>query len=69
MHTATLSEKFQIGIPKSFRDELGLKAGQQFVFVSKGDTIVMIPRRNIGEVRGLFRGANTDDVREREEPV
>lgn len=64
MHAATLSAKFQIGIPKAFRDELGLKAGQQFVFVSKGDTIVIIPRRNIGEVRGMFKGANTDDVRD-----
>ena len=65
MHAATLTEKFQIGIPKAFRDDLGLKAGQQFVFVAKGDTIVMIPRRGISEVRGLLKGANTDDVRDR----
>ncbi len=67
MHTATLTEKFQIGIPKAFRDDLGLKAGQQFVFVAKGDTIVMIPRRNISEVRGMFKGANTENVRDRTE--
>lgn len=65
MHTATLTEKFQIGIPKAFRDDLGLRAGQQFVFVAKGDTIIMIPRRDIGEVRGLLRGANTENVRDR----
>lgn len=67
MHTATLTEKFQIGIPKAFRDDLGLRAGQQFVFVAKGDTIVMIPRRDISEVRGMFKGANTDNVRDRTE--
>ena len=67
MHAATLTGKFQIGIPKAFRDELGLKAGQQFVFVAKGDTIVMIPRRDISEVRGMFKGANTDNVRDRTE--
>ena len=65
MHAATLTEKFQIGIPKAFRDDLGLKAGQQFVFVAKGDTIVMIPRRGISDVRGLLKGANTNDVRDR----
>ncbi|MDP2024994.1 AbrB/MazE/SpoVT family DNA-binding domain-containing protein [Sulfuriferula sp.] len=67
MHAATLTEKFQIGIPKAFRDDLGLKAGQQFVFAAKGDTIVLIPRRGISEVRGLLKGANTDNVRDRTE--
>lgn len=69
MHAATLTEKFQIGIPKAFRDDLGLKAGQQFVFVAKGDTIVMIPRRDISEARGMFKGANTDNVRDRAERI
>jgi AbrB family looped-hinge helix DNA binding protein len=67
MHTATLSEKFQIGIPKAFRNDLGLKAGQQFVFVAKGDAIIMIPRREMSDVRGLFKGANTKNVRDRSE--
>ena len=67
MHAATLTEKFQIGIPKAFRDDLGLKAGQQFVFVAKGDAIVMIPRRDINEVRGMFKGANPENLRDRTE--
>lgn len=67
MHAATLTEKFQIGIPKAFRDDLGLKAGQQFVFVAKGDAIIMIPRREISEVRGLLKGANPENVRDRTE--
>lgn len=67
MHAATLTEKFQIGIPKAFRDDLGLKAGQQFVFVAKGDAIIMIPRREMTEVRGMFKGANTKNVRDRSE--
>ena len=67
MHAATLTEKFQIGIPKAFRDGLGLKAGQQFVFVAKGDAIIMIPRREISEVRGLLKGANPENVRDRTE--
>jgi len=67
MHAATLTEKFQIGIPKAFRDDLGLKAGQQFVFVAKGDAIILIPRRGINEMRGLLKGANTENVRDRTE--
>lgn len=67
MYAATLTQKFQIGIPKAFRDDLGLKAGQQFVFVAKGDAIVMIPRRDINQVRGMFKGANPENVRDRTE--
>ena len=67
MYAATLTENFQIGIPKAFRDNLGLKAGQQFVFVARGDAIVMIPHRDISEVRGMFKGANTENVRDRAE--
>ncbi len=69
MYAATLTEKFQIGIPKAFREDLGLKAGQQFVFIAKGDNIVMVPRRDISEVRGLFKGANTENVRDRMERI
>ena len=69
MYTATLSEKFQIGIPKAFRTDLGLKAGQQFVFVAKGDSIIMIPRREMRDLRGLFKGANTKNVRDRSERI
>lgn len=67
MYAATLTEKFQIGIPKGFRDALGLKAGQKFVFVAKGDAIIMIPRREPAELRGLMRGANAEDIRDRTE--
>lgn len=65
MHAATLTEKFQIGIPKAFREALHLKAGQQFVFIAKGDSIVMVPKRSLTEMRGSLAGANPDDVRDR----
>ncbi|MBY0579477.1 MAG: hypothetical protein K2P57_10575 [Burkholderiales bacterium] len=46
-----------VGIPKAFREVLGFKAGQQFVFVAQWDAIAMTPQHNIGEVRGLLKGA------------
>lgn len=69
MHCATLSEKFQVGIPKALRTDLGLKAGQQFLFVAKGDSIVMIPRRDIKSARGMLKGANTENIRDRTERI
>ena len=67
MHTATLTSKFQICIPKAVRERLGLQAGQQFVFVTKGDTISLVPSRDIAALRGILRGASTADVRDRTE--
>ena len=65
MHAATLTSKFQICIPKAVRERLQLKAGQQFVFVTKGNTISLVPRRDIAALRGILRGADTSDVRDR----
>ena len=66
MHTATLSTKFQISIPKAFREEMDIKAGQQFVFLARGDSIIMTPMRDIKTLRGMFKGANTENVRDRD---
>jgi AbrB family looped-hinge helix DNA binding protein len=65
MHAATLTSKFQICIPKAVRERLRLKAGQQFVFVTKGDTISLVPKRDIAELRGILRGSDPSDTRDR----
>ncbi|MDF1552649.1 MAG: AbrB/MazE/SpoVT family DNA-binding domain-containing protein [Deferrisomatales bacterium] len=65
MHSVTLTSKFQICIPKAVRERLHLKAGQQFVFVTKGDTISLVPKRDIAELRGLLRGADPRGARDR----
>ena len=39
MISAKLSSKFQLAIPKAIRDQLDLKAGQQFTLITKGDVI------------------------------
>jgi len=65
MHAATLTSEFQICIPEAIRKRLHLEAGQQFVFFTKGDTIRLVPKRDIAELRGLLRGSDTGNVRER----
>jgi AbrB family looped-hinge helix DNA binding protein len=67
MHTTTLTSKFQLSIPKAIRDKLKLEAGQQFIFVTKGETITMVPKRGIGEIRGLLKGANPGNYRDRQD--
>ncbi|SHE95347.1 looped-hinge helix DNA binding domain-containing protein, AbrB family [Microbulbifer donghaiensis] len=65
MAVATLSSKFQLGIPKSVREELGLKAGQKFTVIAKGSVIELVPVRSMDDMRGLLRGASTVEVRDR----
>jgi AbrB family looped-hinge helix DNA binding protein len=69
MHIATLTSKFQLSIPKPIRDKLKLEAGQQFIFVTKGETITMVPKRGISDIRGLLKGANLVNYRNRKDRV
>ena len=67
MSQATLSEKFQLSIPKAIREQLNLRAGQQFIVVTKGDSIVLVPKRSAEDMRGFMRGASTENYRDRQD--
>ncbi|MBS0358087.1 MAG: AbrB/MazE/SpoVT family DNA-binding domain-containing protein [Proteobacteria bacterium] len=63
MYKTILSSKYQIYIPKAIRDSLHLKVGQELVFIQDGNSLHLIPRRNIAEVRGILAGVNTQNIR------
>ncbi len=65
MHIGTISSKFQISVPKKIRDLLHIKPRQQFIFIPRGNCLVLVPKRDMAEVRGLLAGANTENVRDR----
>ena len=65
MYTATISSKFQISIPKKIREQLHIKPGQKFIFISKGECLELAPKRDIKEMRGILAGANTNTIRDR----
>lgn len=67
MLEVTLSEQYQVVIPKEIRDSLHLKAGQKFSIVLKGDSITLVPEPSIQTFRGILKGANTDNIRDRSE--
>jgi len=54
MFQAKLSSKFQLSIPKALREDLNLKAGQQFTLVARGSVIELIPSRTIKNARGML---------------
>ncbi|MBJ7262607.1 MAG: AbrB/MazE/SpoVT family DNA-binding domain-containing protein [Burkholderiaceae bacterium] len=63
--TATLSSKFQISIPKVVREEQHWAAGQEFVFISKGNGVLVIPVPELSQLAGIAKGASKDNYRDR----
>jgi hypothetical protein len=66
---ATLSEKFQISIPKSVRTTQGWNAGQRFAFIPKGKAVMLVPVPDVADLFGMAAGASPDDVRDRTDRV
>jgi AbrB family looped-hinge helix DNA binding protein len=67
--SATLSSKFQISIPKTVRDAQHWRAGQEFVFVPKGKGVLIMPVPDFQDLKGLAKGANREDYRDRQDRV
>ncbi len=65
--TAKLSSKFQISIPKSVRTAQRWSAGQVFVFIPKGEGVLMVPVPKLADLAGLARGARAADYRDRDD--
>ena len=67
MDTVTVSEKFQIVIPKDIRMRMRIKPGEKIVMVEKNGKINLIPVGSIKDARGLSIGTVSDDVRDESE--
>jgi len=64
METVTISPKFQVVIPKSIRERLGLVPGQKVQAVLYGDRIELIPVQPAKRLRGFLKGIDTTVPRE-----
>ena len=64
METVTISPKFQVVIPRTVRESLGLRPGQKFQVVLYENRIELIPLRPISQTRGFLKGIDTTVQRE-----
>ncbi|MBC8255139.1 MAG: AbrB/MazE/SpoVT family DNA-binding domain-containing protein [Ardenticatenia bacterium] len=64
METVTVSPKFQIVIPRSVRQSLGIQPGQKVQVIQYENHIELIPVRPVAETRGFLKGINTTVERE-----
>ncbi|MFC5756857.1 MULTISPECIES: AbrB/MazE/SpoVT family DNA-binding domain-containing protein [unclassified Rhizobium] len=67
MARATLSAKFQISIPKEVREQQHWSAGQEFVFIPKGKGVLLIPVPELTDLKGMAKGADPSDYRDRKD--
>ncbi|MBA7710386.1 hypothetical protein ES703_119328 [subsurface metagenome] len=66
METVIVSPKFQVVIPKSVRNALGLKSGERVQVIPYQNRIELIPIRPMKQLRGFLKGIDTDVPRERD---
>jgi len=66
METVTVSPKFQVVIPCTIRQSLGIRPGQKVQVIQYGDRIELIPLRPVQETRGFLRGIDTTVEREQD---
>lgn len=69
MTTVTVSPKYQVVIPKSVREKMPLKKGQQMTVLVKGDVIYLVPIMPMKHYRGIFKGMNQDNLREKKDRI
>jgi len=66
MVTVTVSPKFQVVIPKTVRERLGIRPGQKLQILQFSDRIEYVMLQNIKSMRGYLKGIKTDVRREKD---
>ena len=64
MNTVTLSNEYQIIIPEEISKSIGLEPGSSFEVLSYNNRIELIPISPIKEVKGEFKGIDTNIERD-----
>ena len=64
METVTVSSKFQVVIPRSVRESLGVRPGQKVQVIPYENRIELVLLRPMQEARGFLKGIDTTVERE-----
>jgi AbrB family looped-hinge helix DNA binding protein len=64
MDTVTISSKYQVVIPQSVREKLGVQPGQKVKMILYENRVELIPIKPVREVRGFLKGIDTTVKRE-----
>lgn len=59
METVMVSPKFQVVIPRSIRQALGIEPGQRLQAFRYGDRVELIPVKPLSQARGFLAGLDS----------
>lgn len=69
MDTVTISEKYQMVIPRAIREKWGIRPGQKVRLIVYGNVLEVVPVRNIKEAPGFLKDMSSTIEREEEDRV
>jgi AbrB family looped-hinge helix DNA binding protein len=64
MNKVTLSNEYQVVIPKEVREKIGLKAGASMEVIIYSNRIELVPIKPMRNLRGMLKGIDTNIVRD-----
>ena len=64
MASTTVSTKYQVVIPKTIRERVGVTPGQRLQVFAYDDRIELVPIRSLKKLRGYLKGIETIVPRE-----
>jgi AbrB family looped-hinge helix DNA binding protein len=67
MEAVTISSKYQVVIPREVRAQFNVKPGDKLLFIPYKNTLRVIIVPPIEQARGLFKGINTENIREEDD--
>jgi AbrB family looped-hinge helix DNA binding protein len=67
MDAVKVSPKYQVVIPKSVRERMGLRPGVRMQVISFDDRIELVPVRPMRSARGFLRGMDRRFLREEDD--
>ena len=63
----TISSKYQIALPRAIRESLKLQPQQKLTVLEKDGMIILMPQIKLDALRGIARGANVSDYRDKKD--
>lgn len=60
-----IPEDYRITIPRKIREMPGFEPGRELAWLVKGRSVSLVPVLGLDELRGIARGADTSDIREK----
>ena len=66
MTSVTVSPKYQVVIPKSVRESMGIVSGQKIQILTYQNRIELIPIQPMKKMRGFIKGINTSVKRDKD---